>query len=96
MTGTGPLIDEIIQTTGISYQRILLLTLLPMLLMVIGALVVPALNQRLVERVSLSIAMLLLLVGSLSRLFVTTGSQLLFTAFVCGVGWLISNRFFQS
>lgn len=86
MTGPGPLIDDIIQTTGMSYQGISLLTLLPMLLMGIGALIVPDLNQRLGDRIGLTIAMFLLLIGSLSRFFVTSGSQLLLTAFVCGVG----------
>ncbi len=86
ITGPGPLIEGIIQTTGMTYQSISLLTLLPMLLMGVGALIVPALNQRLGERVGLSLAMLLLLIGSLSRLFVTNGEQLLITAFICGVG----------
>ena len=86
MTGPGPVIDDIIRTTGMSYQDISLLTLLPMLLMGVGALIVPALNRRLGERLGISIAMLLLLLGSFSRLFVTTGSALLLTAFVCGLG----------
>ncbi|SQI39451.1 putative cyanate transporter [Providencia alcalifaciens] len=33
MTGPGPVIDNIIQTTGMSYQSVSLLTLFPMLLM---------------------------------------------------------------
>ncbi|MEQ4692857.1 MULTISPECIES: cyanate transporter [Providencia] len=86
MTGPGPLIEEIIQTTGMNYQAISLLTLLPMLLMGIGALIVPALNRRLGERIGVSVAVLLLLIGSLSRLFVSDSGQLLATAFMCGVG----------
>lgn len=86
MTGPGPVIDDIIRTTGMSYQDISLLTLLPMLLMGVGALIVPALNRRLGERLGISIAMLLLLLGSFTRLFVTTGSALLLTAFLCGLG----------
>lgn len=86
MTGPGPVIDNIIQTTGMSYQSISLLTLLPMLLMGVGALVVPMLNQRIGERAGLSTAMLLLLVGSLARYFVVDGAALLLTAFLCGVG----------
>lgn len=86
MTGPGPVIDSIMQTTGMSYQSISLLTLLPMLLMGIGALIVPILNQQLGERLGISAAMLLLLVGSLGRYFVEDGTSLLFTAFLCGVG----------
>ncbi len=69
------------QTTGMSYQSISLLTLLPMLLMGIGALIVPILNQQLGERLGISAAMLLLLVGSLGRYFVEDGTSLLFTTF---------------
>ncbi|WP_272687414.1 cyanate transporter [Providencia sp. PROV149] len=86
MTGPGPLIDGIMQTTGMTYQGISLLTLLPMLLMGIGALIVPALNQRLGERLGISLAMLFLFIGSLCRLFVADSAQLLITAFICGVG----------
>lgn len=86
MTGPGPVIDNIIQTTGMSYQSISLLTLLPMLLMGVGALVVPIINQRVGDRLGISVAMLLLLFGSLARYFVADGSSLLLTAFLCGVG----------
>ena len=86
MTGPGPVIDDIIQTTGMSYQGVSLLTLLPMLLMGFGALVVPSLNQRLGDRLGISFAMLLLLLGSFCRLFVSDGIALLLTAFLCGVG----------
>ncbi|OAT49732.1 cyanate transporter [Providencia heimbachae] len=86
MTGPGPVIDDIILTTGMSFQGISLLTLLPMLLMGVGALIVPALNQRWGERRGISWAMLLLLLGSFSRLFVSDGLALLMTAFLCGLG----------
>lgn len=86
MTGPGPVIDSIIHTTGMSYQSISLLTLLPMLLMGIGALVVPALNQRIGERSGIALAMLLLFLGSFSRYFADNGHILLFTAFLCGAG----------
>ena len=86
MTGPGPVIDEIIQTTGMSFQSISLLTLLPMLLMGVGAFVVPAINQRIGDSIGTRIAMLMLLLGSLTRFFVSTGSALLLTAFLCGVG----------
>ncbi|HGN1706020.1 TPA: cyanate transporter [Providencia rettgeri] len=86
MTGPGPVIENIIQTTGMSYQSISLLTLLPMLLMGIGALVVPIINQRVGDRLGISAAMVLLLFGSLARYFVVDGSSLLLTAFLCGMG----------
>ncbi len=100
MTGPGPVIDNIIQTTGMSYQSISLLTLLPMLLMV-GALVVPMLNQRIGERAGISSAMLLLLVGSLARYFVVDGAALLLTAFMwsgcglypVGISWAHQSEF---
>lgn len=94
MTGPGPVIDNIIQTTGMSYQSISLLTLLPMLLMGVGALVVPMLNQRIGERAGISTAMLLLLVGSLARYFVVDGAALLLTAFYVVWGRLIFSRYF--
>lgn len=86
MTGPGPVIDNIIQTTGMSYQSVSLLTLLPMLLMGFGALIVPALNQKLGDKLGISLAMLFLLVGSLCRLFVSDANALLLTAFLCGIG----------
>ncbi|MGG4608165.1 MFS transporter [Providencia sp. Me31A] len=86
MTGPGPVIDDIIQTTGMSYQSISLLTLLPMLLMGIGALIVPIINQRVGDRLGISATMVLLLFGSLARYFIVDGSSLLLTAFLCGMG----------
>ena len=86
MTGPGPVIENIIQTTGMSYQSVSLLTLIPMLLMGFGALIVPALNQKLGDKLGISLAMLLLLIGSFCRLFVSDANALLMTAFLCGMG----------
>lgn len=96
MTGPGPVIDSIIHTTGMSYQSISLLTLLPMLLMGIGALVVPILNQRIGERSGITLAMLLLFLGSFSRYFAENGHILLFTAFLCGAGAAYIQAVFPS
>ncbi|MDR2227268.1 MAG: cyanate transporter [Providencia sp.] len=96
MTGPGPVIDSIIHTTGMSYQSISLLTLLPMLLMGIGALVVPILNQRIGERSGIALAMLLLFLGSFSRYFAENGHILLFTAFLCGAGAAYIQAVFPS
>lgn len=54
LTGPGPVIDNIIASTGMSYSQVSLLTLLPMILMGVGALVVPFYNLifKLVEATS--------------------------------------------
>lgn len=85
LTGPGPVIDNIIASTGMSYSQVSLLTLLPMLLMGIGALIVPFLQPYIQVRKGLLVAMLMLLIGSFSRAFVSDGHQLLLTALFCGL-----------
>ncbi|MEY0489492.1 cyanate transporter [Proteus terrae] len=85
LTGPGPVIDNIIASTGMSYSQVSLLTLLPMLLMGIGALIVPFLQPYIQVRKGLLVAMLMLLMGSFSRAYVSDGNQLLLTALFCGL-----------
>ncbi|OAT48884.1 cyanate transport protein [Proteus hauseri ATCC 700826] len=85
LTGPGPVIDDIIASTGMSYSQVSLLTLLPMILMGVGALIVPFLQPYIQARKGLQVAMLMLLLGSFSRAYVSDGNQLLFTALFCGL-----------
>ena len=85
LTGPGPVIDDIIASTGMSYSQVSLLTLLPMILMGVGALIVPFLQPYIQARKGLQIAMVMLLLGSFSRAYVSDGNQLLFTALFCGL-----------
>ena len=59
LTGPGPVIDNIIASTGMSYSQVSLLTLLPMILMGVGALVVPFLQPYIQARRGLQVAMLI-------------------------------------
>ncbi len=85
LTGPGPVIDNIIASTGMSYSQVSLLTLLPMILMGVGALVVPFLQPYIQARRGLQVAMLILLLASFSRAYVSDGDQLLITALFCGL-----------
>lgn len=86
LAGPGPVIDNIMASTGMSYSAVSLLTLLPMLLMGIGAFAVPTLSSRYGVRKGLISAMMILLLGSLLRYFVDTGVELLLSALLCGMG----------
>ena len=85
LTGPGPVIDNIIASTGMSYSQVSLLTLLPMIFMGVGALVVPFLQPYIQARRGLQVAMLILLLASFSRAYVSDGDQLLITALFCGL-----------
>lgn len=85
LTSTGPIIETIIASTGMSYSQVSFLTLLPMILMGVGALIVPLFQSSIQARTGLQIAMLILLLGSFSRAYVSTGNQLLMTALFCGL-----------
>ncbi|MDM3825363.1 MFS transporter, partial [Proteus mirabilis] len=63
LTGPGPVIDNIIASTAMSYSQVSLLTLLPMILMGVGALVVPFLQSNIQARRGLQVAMLILLLA---------------------------------
>jgi CP family cyanate transporter-like MFS transporter len=63
-----------------------LLTLLPMLLMGIGAFAGPLLQRRIAPRRLVVLALALLALGSFLRLFAASGTLLLGTAILCGLG----------
>lgn len=86
LAAPGPLLPLIASDTGLDYGGLSLLTLLPMLLMGLGAVAAPGLQASLGTRRSLLIALGLLLFGSLLRLFAMNGTVLLLTAVLCGSG----------
>lgn len=86
LTGVGPLAGAIDEAIGLGLQGMALLTLLPMLLMGIGAFAGPLLQQVVPARRLVIRALALLAAGSLLRLFASDGGVLLGTALLCGLG----------
>ncbi|KWR89099.1 MFS transporter [Cupriavidus sp. IDO] len=86
LTAVGPLAPAIRAGTGLDYQGMAWLTLLPMLLMGVGAFVAPAIRQRLGARRAIIGALVLLGAGSALRLGVADGPLLIATAALCGLG----------
>ncbi|MGB3289651.1 MAG: cyanate transporter [Burkholderiaceae bacterium] len=86
ITGIGPLAGDIVSQTGLDLQGIALLTLVPMLLMGVFAFAGPMLQARVGSRLSMIGALVLLMLGSLLRLFTATGWQLVGTAALLGLG----------
>jgi CP family cyanate transporter-like MFS transporter len=86
LTGIGPLAGAIGAATGLGLQDMALLTLLPMLLMGIGAFAGPLLQRRIAPRRLVVLALALLALGSFLRLFAASGALLLGTALLCGLG----------
>jgi MFS transporter, CP family, cyanate transporter len=86
LTGPGPLLAAIAAETGLGYDGLALLTLLPMLLMGVGAFLAPAIQARVGTRAGLLAALVLLTAGSALRLAVPNGALLIATAAICGAG----------
>ncbi|WMC11643.1 cyanate transporter [Oceanimonas pelagia] len=86
ITGPGPVMEMIRTGTGLSYVGMSLLTLLPFLLMGVGAFVSPGLQARWGTRRGLLTALALLMLGSALRGIAGNGVTLLFTALLCGMG----------
>lgn len=86
LTGVGPLTGAIDATTGLGLQGMALLTLLPMLLMGIGAFAGPLLQRVVAPRQLVLLALVVLAAGSALRLFASNGALLLGTALLCGLG----------
>jgi len=86
LTGVGPLAGAIDAATGLGLQGMALLTLLPMLLMGVGAFAGPPLQRMIAPRRLVVLALALLAAGSLLRLFAASGGLLLGTALLCGLG----------
>lgn len=86
LAAPAPILAEISADTGLGYGGIAMLTLLPMLLMGLGAFVAPGLLVRFGARRGLLIALAVLFAGSALRLVAWDGLSLIVTAAVCGIG----------
>ncbi|WP_354686963.1 cyanate transporter [Cupriavidus necator] len=86
LTAVGPLAPAIRAGTGLTYQGMAWLTLLPMLLMGVGAFFGPALRARLGARTAMLGALALLGAGCALRLGVADGTLLIASAALCGLG----------
>jgi CP family cyanate transporter-like MFS transporter len=86
MAGIGPLAADIGQHTGLGLKGLALLTLVPMLLMGVFAFAGPWLQTRIGARRAIVVALILLAMGSLLRLFTQNGWQLVGTAALLGLG----------
>lgn len=86
LAGVGPLAARIVETTGLDYQAISLLTLVPMVLMGIFAFLGPSVQQLIGARPAMIAALLVLCLGCALRLFASNGTALIGTAALCGLG----------
>ena len=86
LAAPGPILPRIAEDTGLGYGALSLLTLLPMLLMGVGAFVSPFVQAVIGTRKGLLWALVLLLLGSLLRVFAMNGTVLSLTARICGAG----------
>ena len=86
LTAIGPLTNDISAATGLDLRGMAWLTLLPMLLMGLGAWFGPALQQRLGARRVLLGSLAALAVGSALRAWAPGGATLIATAALCGLG----------
>lgn len=86
LAAPGPILPQIAEDTGLGYGALSLLTLLPMLLMGIGAFVSPPIQAMIGTRRGLLMALGLLFLGVSLRFFAASGSVLILTAILCGAG----------
>lgn len=86
LTGIGPLAPTIRASTGLDYRGMAWLTLLPMVLIGVGACLAPAMRSWLGERRAVLLALTLVGIGSLLRLAWPGGTALIATAALCGLG----------
>ncbi len=86
LTAVGPLAATIRAGTGLDYEGMAWLTLLPMLLMGAGAFAAPAIRRRLGARRAVLGALAMLGAGSALRALATDGALLVATAALCGLG----------
>lgn len=94
ITGVGPLAEGISVETGLGLQGMALLTLVPMLLMGGFAFAGPSLQVRVGARSATIASLTILALGSLLRLFVTTGWGMVGTAALLGFGAAIIQAVF--
>ena len=92
LAAPGPILAQIAQDTGLSYGTLSLLTLLPMMLMGIGAFASPPIQATIGARRGLLLALAFLMLGNALRLFAGNGTVLILTAVLCGA----SVAFIQS
>lgn len=95
LTAPGPILADIVADTGMGYGSLAMLTLLPMLLMGLGAFVAPGIQAAVGTRRGLLAALTVLTAGSLLRLVVPGGLSLILTAALCGAGWPSSRPRFR-
>ncbi|MCB1495854.1 MAG: cyanate transporter [Bauldia sp.] len=86
LAAPGPILPRIAEDTGLSAGALSLLTLLPMLLMGIGAFASPPIQARYGTRRGLMVALSLLFLGAALRIFAINGAVLILTAVLCGAG----------
>ncbi len=86
LTAPGPVLTNIVADTGMSYGILALLTLLPIMLMGIGAFAAPGIQTAVGTRRGILAALALLAAGSLLRLIAPGGLSFVLTAGLCGVG----------
>jgi len=86
LTAVGPIAPAIRAATGLDYEGMAWLTLLPMLLMGVGAFAAPAIRLRLGARRAILGALAMLGLGSALRWLAADGPLLVATAAVCGLG----------
>lgn len=86
LTAPGPILSSIEADTGMGYGALAMLTLLPILLMGVGAFLAPGIVAMVGTRRGMLAALLMLMLGSLSRLVVPDGLSLIVSAAVCGAG----------
>ncbi len=86
LTAPGPILSLIKMDTGLGNDGVALLTLLPMLLMGLGAFVAPSVQSAIGTRGGILAALGALALGSALRAIVPNGWTLILTAVLCGVG----------
>ena len=86
LSAIGPLTNDIAAATGLDLRGMAWLTLLPMLLMGLGAFFAPVLQQHLGARRVVLGALAVLAAGSALRAWAHGGAALIATAAVCGLG----------
>jgi len=94
ITSVGPLAADLSAQTGLGLQGMALLTLVPMLLMGCFAFAGPFLQARVGARRAVIVALAILGLASLLRLFVSTGAQIVATAALLGFGAAIVQAVF--
>ena len=86
LTAIGPLAGEIDAQLALGMDRLAWVTLLPLLLIGAGVLLTPALIDKTGPRPLLGAALLLLMLGSALRLDLASGTLLIASAALCGLG----------